>query len=360
MRIPVNTLPATRIAVVQGDDGHLRIDHGVPMPVPKPNELLVQVKAVAINPCDHKMYERFPAPGAIDGCDFSGVVVGLGADVKTFRTGDRVCGAVHGSNPLRTEVGSFTEYTVAESEFTLKVPPDMSFQEAVGLSVTGLSTLGMALIKGLALPGTPEEPSAKPLTVLVHGSSSSVGTLALQLLRLMGHVPIATCSPKNFEHAKKHGAEEVFDYNDETCAAKIKAYTRNSLSYVLDPFTDAKSVALCFGAMGRAGGRYECLEMYPPYATDRKSIKVHFTMGMGILGHRLDLDYGYERDEDPAMRAWGMEWYRSLQWLLDQRKLRPHTLKELPGGFQGILEGIDMLKNKQVSCEKLIVTIDAS
>ncbi|TDZ24973.1 Trans-enoyl reductase ccsC [Colletotrichum orbiculare MAFF 240422] len=352
-------IPATRTAVVQGDDRCLRIDHDVPMPHPRANELLVQVHAVAINPCDHKMYERFPSPGTVDGCDFAGVVVALGCDVATFSVGDRVCGAVHGSNPSRPESGTFAQYTVSEAEFTLKLPPSMSFREAAGLGTTGLSTLGMAIYKGLMLPGTPMEPAERARVVLVHGASSSVGTMALQLLRLIGHVPIATCSPRNFALVRKYGAEEVFDYHDPDCGKKIKQYTRNTLAYVIDPFTDLKSVALCYEAMGRAGGRYACLEMYPDYALERRSIKLFFVMGMAILGHRLDLDYGYERDEDPELRAFGVRWYRDLQKLMDQGRLRPHPLRELEGGFEGILRGVEMLKNKEVSGQKLIVALEA-
>ncbi|TLD09082.1 uncharacterized protein PgNI_07988 [Pyricularia grisea] len=351
-------IPSMRTAVVQDDEGGLKIDCNAPMPRPRPNELLVQVKAVAINPCDHKMYERFPTPGAVDGCDFAGIVVQLGSDVKTFQIGDRVCGAVHGSNPSRPESGTFAEYTVSDGEFTLKLPPTLSFREAMGLGTTGLSTIGMAIYKGLMLPGSPLEPAEKPRTVLVHGASSSVGTMALQLIRLMGHIPIATCSPRNSELVKKYGAEEVFNYNDPECGQQIKKYTGNTLAYIIDPFTDVKSVGLCYEAMGRAGGRYACLEMYPGFALERRSIKVFFALGMALLGHRLDLAYGYEREEDPEMRAFGIGWYKVLQKLLYQGKLRPHPLRELEGGFEGILKGVQMVKNKEVSGQKLVVSLE--
>lgn len=177
-------MPTSRTAVVTGDDHRLRIERNAPIPSLRSNEVLVQVKAVAINPCDFKMHTRFPCPGAVDGCDFAGVIVAVGSEVADFEIGDRVCGAVHGSNPLRPESGSFTEYMPSESEFTLKIPADLSFEQAVGLGVTGVGTLGMALFKVLALPGSVDEPAAKPRTVLVHGGSSSVGTMAIQLLRL--------------------------------------------------------------------------------------------------------------------------------------------------------------------------------
>jgi NADPH:quinone reductase-like Zn-dependent oxidoreductase len=134
------------------------------------------------------MHERFPSPGAIDGCDFSGIILVIGSAVPSlgvsFEIGDRVFGAVHGSNPIRHESGSFAEHIASEAQFTLKIPDSMSFEEAAALGGTGLATLGMALFRTLELPGTPEEPAQKPQTVLVHGGSSSVGTMAMQLLRL--------------------------------------------------------------------------------------------------------------------------------------------------------------------------------
>ncbi|KAI9848706.1 MAG: putative secondary metabolism biosynthetic enzyme [Sclerophora amabilis] len=355
------SLPPRQTAILEGDDLHLRIEQNAPLPTLRPDEVLVRTMAVALNPCDYKMHERFPCPGAIDGCDFSGIIVGIGAGVsatgKSFRIGDRVCGAVHGSNPIRPESGSFAEYIASEAEFTLRFPDSMSFEGAAALGGTGLATLGMALFRALELPGTPEDPVQNPETVLVYGGSSSVGTMAMQLLRIVGHKPITTCSPANYSLAKAYGAEQVFDYRSPDCAKEIKAYTRNYLRYVLDPFTDSKSIAVCYGAMSRVGGRYACLEMYPDYLLEKKTVQVGFVMGPALLGHRLALDYGYEREADPEMRAFGVRWYESIQWLLDQGRLKPHPLKVLPGRFDAILEGVEMLKSKAVSGQKLIVRI---
>ena len=166
-----------------------------------------------------------------------------------------------------------------------------------------------------------------------------------------------TCSPANYALAKSYGAEQVFDYHAPDCAREIKAYTRNYLRYVLDPFTDSKSIGICSGAMSRVGGRYACLEMHPDYLLEKKSVKVGFVMGPALLGHRLALDFGYERDEDLEMRKFGVGWYRSIQWLLDQGRLKPHPLRVLTGRFEAILEGIELLKSFAVSGQKLVVRI---
>ncbi|KAK6952434.1 hypothetical protein Daesc_006971 [Daldinia eschscholtzii] len=358
--------PKYQTVVCQGEDHLLHAKHDAPLPELGPSDLLVQNKAMAINPCDYKVHERFPCTGAIDGCDFAGIVVAVGAAVSesgSFRVGDRVCGAVHGSNPARPDAGSFAEWLVSESEFTLKIPPDMSFEQAATLG-TGLATLGMALFhaSALGLPGTLEEPSSKPQRVLVYSGSSSVGTMAMQLIRLMGHIPITTCSPKNFALVNSYGAEKVFDYTDPNCAKEIKSYTRNALSYVLDPFTDTKSIALCCGALGRAGGRYTCLEMYPDYLLENKLIKVGFVMGPALLGHRLELDYGYEREADPAMRAFGVQWYKTAQKILDQGKLKLHPIRVLENlpWYDAVIKGVGLVKSNSISGQKLVVAINRS
>ena len=109
--------------------------------------------------------------------------------------------------------------------------------------------------------------------------------------------------------------------------------------------------------MSRVGGRYACLEMHPDYLLERKTVKVGFVMGPALLGHRLALDFGYERDEDPEMRKFGVGWYRIIQSLLDQGRLKPHPLRVLTGRFEAILEGIEMLKSSAVSGQKLVVRI---
>lgn len=179
-------LPLAQTAIVQGDGGTLHIKRDAPLPSLKPHQVLVKVAAVALNPCDYKMAERFPAPGATDGCDFSGRIVGIGMDTHTyeFRLGDRVFGAVHGSNPIDLQSGSFAEYVAIDAGFLFRTPEHLTDDTAAAIGGTGLGTLGLALYKSLELSGTPGNPKVDGEYVLVYGGSTSVGTMALQLLKL--------------------------------------------------------------------------------------------------------------------------------------------------------------------------------
>lgn len=156
---------------------------------------------------------------------------------------------------------------------------------------------------------------------------------------------------------KSYGANAVFDYNSPTCADDIKKLTRNCLRYVLDPFGEVKTMALCDQAMGRAGGRYTALERYQGFS-EKKTTQRELVMGAVIHGRGLALSEGYEKPADEEMRAWGIECYRSIQHLVDEHKLRPHPIKVLEGRFEAILEGLEMLKRKEISGEKLVVRLE--
>lgn len=179
--------PSTQTAIIQHEGGSLEITPGLPIPDLGPHELLVRIASVALNPCDFKMPLRFPTPGLWDGCDFAGTVVALGSKAAAegrFHTGDRVFGAVQGSNQADPTSGSYCEYLRIDQDFAFHIPKGISFETAPALSGTGIATLGVALFWSLQLPGTLEAPSKRPVDVLIYGGSSTIGLLAIQLVKL--------------------------------------------------------------------------------------------------------------------------------------------------------------------------------
>jgi len=135
------------------------------------------------------MPQRFPTPGCADGSDFTGIVSAVAEDVKLrWKVGDRVCGAVHGANPIDKEIGTFAEYVLVDAEFAWRVPKGMEWEEAAaaGSGVAWL-TLGLVLRRSLRLEGTFKRPvrEEEAMEVLVYAASTAVGTLATQLLRLL-------------------------------------------------------------------------------------------------------------------------------------------------------------------------------
>ena len=209
------------------------------------------------------LFRSFPSPGATDGCDFSGTVVGVGIDAaqsNKFRLGDRVFGAVHGSNPIDHQSGSFAEYVVIDAGFLFHTPSNISNETAAGIGGTGLGTLGLALFKSLALRGRPDKPvdngdfvlclrrghigwdDGTPTSQTVGIQCSKFSSELLINADRSGYRPIATCSPKNFNLVRSYGADNVFDYNAPDVAESIKAYTKNTLNYALDIITEVKTI----------------------------------------------------------------------------------------------------------------------
>lgn len=120
---------------------------------------------------------------------------------------------------------------------------------------------------------------------------------------------------------------------------------------------EAKTMQLCYDSMGRVGGKYCCLEMYHEELCTRKVVKPELVMGMSILGGKVQLDYGYGVEASPKRRKFGVEWYKAMQELLNEGRLKWHPVKLLPGSWESILEGLRMLKDKEVSGEKLVVKL---
>lgn len=180
-------IPTSQTAIIQHEGGNLRITPGLPIPDLEQCHILVRVAAVALNPCDFKMPLRFPTPGLWDGCDFAGTVVAVGSQVAAdgrFQLGDKVFGAVQGSNQSDPTSGAYCEYLKVEQDFVFRIPESMSFLDAPGISGTGIATLGVALFWSLQIPGSLDAPSQNPVDVLIYGGSSTVGLLAIQMVKL--------------------------------------------------------------------------------------------------------------------------------------------------------------------------------
>lgn len=169
---------------------------------------------------------------------------------------------------------------------------------------------------------------------------------------------VTTCSPKNFDLVKSYGADVVFDYNSPTCAKDIKSATSNALRYVLDPFGEARTLGVCHEAIGRTGGRYCSLEQYQENLCSRRTVKHELVMGGAIAGRGVELPEPYGIPPRPEIGEWAIPWYRSVQALIDTGKLKPCPVKMIPGKFEGILEGLELMRKGHVSGTKLIVSLE--
>ena len=356
-------MPLCQHALVASGPGQLRLVSDQGMPQLESDRVLIKTKAVALNPADWKLLDFSTTPGAVSGCEFAGIVLKVGEKVrKTFRAGDRVCGMIFGANPSLPADGSFAEYVTAVGDLCLPIPSCMSFEEAasisVGLVAAGLAfrSLGIDIKDSEAKIGHVPDPDSP--YVLVYGGSTASGSLAIQLLRLFGYRPITTCSPHNFDLVKKAGTVAEFDYHLPTCAEEIRELTGGSLVYALDCITDRRSMSICYGAIGSAGGRYTALEPFPARLHNRRrNIKPDWILGWTVFGKVVDLNGVYRRDALPADYVFGVEWLAAIESFLAEGRLCPHPIQVKHGGLTNIIPDLETLRRGKISGKKLVYTL---
>jgi aspyridone synthetase trans-acting enoyl reductase len=174
--------------------GELQVVDSADVPLIEPDEVLVRVVSMALNPADAKSCSFSPSPGATVGCDFAGQIAIVGDAVKAeLAVGDRVCGLAFGNNPLRPGNGAFAEYVAAPGALVFKIPRDMDFDQAATLPC-GLATAGLCLHHprhlGLPIPSQPpatQEAQGQPRHIFIYGGGTATGTLLIQMAAWFVH-----------------------------------------------------------------------------------------------------------------------------------------------------------------------------
>ncbi|WP_084622312.1 NAD(P)-dependent alcohol dehydrogenase [Demequina oxidasica] len=184
----------------------------VPIPEPRPDDILVEVKAAGVNPYDWHFYRGDPymiratsglrrlRHPRIAGADFAGVVAKVGENVTNFSIGDRVFGE-------RGEGGALAEFVAVPAENTATMPLTASFEEAAAVPMVALTASSALRDVGKLSPGQ---------SVLVNGASGGVGVFAVQLAKAWGASRVVgVCSGRNKELVLSLGADAVVDYTRE-------------------------------------------------------------------------------------------------------------------------------------------------
>lgn len=175
-----------------------------PVPVPAPSEILVNVRASALNRADLSQREgNYPAPpGAppdILGMEFAGEVAGVGTEVVAWQPGDRVFGIVGG--------GGNAEYLVTDAQAVARIPDRLSWTDAAAIPEVFI-TAHDALFTQAALQ--------RDERVLIHAVGSGVGLAATQLVRAYGAVPFGTArTADKIERAREFGLENGIVVGDD-------------------------------------------------------------------------------------------------------------------------------------------------
>lgn len=176
----------------------------IAIPEAKQGEVLIKIHAASVNPVDWKIRQGYLQPllnhalPLTMGWDVSGEVVAVGGGVIHLKVGDEVY-----SRPNIANNGSYAEYMTASAEEVALKPKSLTWQEAAGVPLAGL-TAWQGLYE-LANIEAGEQ-------VLIHGGSGAVGQFAIQLAKLRGATVYTTTSARNTDLVLSLGADHVIDY----------------------------------------------------------------------------------------------------------------------------------------------------
>ena len=261
-------MKAIRIHAHGGTD-QLRIDE-LPRPKPRPGQVLVEIKAAALNMLD--LWVRRGIPGVplpvILGSDGAGIVRELGEGATQFKIGDEVlvhpghgCGMCGECLSGREQYcpkyelfgehhdGLMAEYVAVAEHHLIRKPANIGFEEGAAIPLVALTAWEMVVNKGAIKPWN---------TVLIWGASSGVGTAAVQIAKAYGARVITTAGTTKLDRARALGAEVVLDHYQQDIAKEVKQLTAGRGCDLIIEHTGVKTWAASMRSLAKGGRLVLC------------------------------------------------------------------------------------------------------
>src|ERR1700761_9290027 len=208
-------LPAqmTVVAISKPGGPEVLVPETRSVPTPGPGEILVKVAAAGVNRPDVAQRSGVypPPPGASDlpGLEIAGEVVAVGSDARRHKIGDKVMSLVAG--------GGYAQYCIAQDAQAMSVPSSLSMLEAGAVPETLMTVWHNVFERGALKAGE---------TLLIHGGSSGIGTMAIQLAKAFGAKVIVTVGSKDKADAcRKLGADHAINYKTHDFVTEVKTIT---------------------------------------------------------------------------------------------------------------------------------------
>ncbi|KAF6763269.1 chaperonin 10-like protein [Ephemerocybe angulata] len=343
--------PTTQKALIlEKKFGNFAVTSSFPVPKPKKDEVLVKIYAAALNPVDWKVQKTETYGSLVDiypsvlGQDVAGEVVELGEGVSNLAIGDRVFfEGVSNQN----EHNGYQEYTTADILTLAKIPSKVSYEEAASVPkgfTTAYVGLYNAYPRGLGFePPVTEAGKGKyagvPLVII--GGSSSVGQFVIQLAKLSGFSPIITTSSlKHEEYLKSLGATHVLDRNEPLTTERIQSITDLPIKAIYDAISEPQDRNLDLLA---PGGHLAIVLVPEPKLVERtpkENKRFSLVISMKVLPENVQL----LRQAWPHVEGW-----------LENGDIMPNRVDILPGGLNGVVDGLKRMEDGKVSGVKLVV-----
>src|SRR3954467_9204593 len=214
MKAAYVTQPGPAESIIIGD---------LPTPEPTGDQVLVRVRATAVNPIDTYVRSgivkmEIPLPYIV-GADLAGVVEKLGSNAKKFKVGDRVWATDQG---LMGRQGTFAEFAAVEERWLYPIPAGVTDETAAACALVGI-TAAIGLVRDAKLqPGE---------TLFVNGGTGGGGSMVVQMAKAMGARVITTAgSDEKLKLCLEFGADAAINYREENVPARVKEFAPNGVN----------------------------------------------------------------------------------------------------------------------------------
>ncbi|KUJ06444.1 GroES-like protein [Mollisia scopiformis] len=320
---------STRPAIVQRNNALVR--ESLPMPKLEERQVLVKVFNSSLNPTDVQSFDGDAfGDGAVLGCDFAGVVEEVGPSVTQLKVGDKIAALIWGGEI--EGLGAYSTYCVADERIAFKIPSGLDYATANS--------------------GT---------SLLVWGGSSTVGAYTIQIAAMHGFNIVTTCSTRNFDVVKKHGAKHVFDYNDPDVVAKI-AEAAPDLAYAFDCIGNSISSVMSARAMGDKKGGVICTVR--PGKAFTEDVPSNVTVTDVLVFTAFLKPHTYKKiyhwpthQEDHELSR---EMYSKIRGWIQEGKLTPQKPRDMGTlSVETLQRGMDLNRKGEVSNEKLCFQVSS-
>lgn len=212
------------IKVKKENDGPLLAWEDAPEPVFSDEDVLVEVKATAVNRADLLQAQGlYPPPAGVTdilGLEMAGVIITVGAGVKQWKPGDRILALLPG--------GGYAQRVAVDHQLLLPLPDNWSFAQGAAVPEVWLTAFLNLFIEGRLQPGE---------TVLLHAGGSGVGTAGIQMAQSAGATVFVTAGTESkLDTCRKLGASLAVNYKQEDFVAEVKKATADKgVDLILDP-----------------------------------------------------------------------------------------------------------------------------
>jgi NADPH:quinone reductase len=305
----------------------------MPIPEPAADEVLIRVKATAVNYADSIMvagrYQTKPPLPFSPGLETAGVIAAVGREVSRFKPGDRVMAIL--------AYGGLAEFAVAPADETFLIPDGMSWVEAGAFPVAYISSDVAIRWQGRLEAGE---------TMLVLGAAGGVGLTAVEIGKAMGARVIAAAStPEKLAVAVEHGADATINYATDKLTERVMELTDgNGVDVCFDPvggpLFDAALSSLAWGGrillVGFVGG-------IPQIPANRLLVKHRAALGSSLRYFRWHAPDKLHRSVDELL-----QWYK-------EGKLKPCITHVLP--LEQSVEALRLLTERQ-AYGKIVVELE--